>query len=283
MRAPGGPLVRERIAELGPNKLFGVLCEPVEEAAGPIVVLVNGFNEDHVGPSRLWVDLSRLWAGAGLRCLRFDLRELGESPWLPGQPDPSVFDKTRPDDVRDVARAVDPDGAANAVLVGLCSGALVALGVALESKSRGLCMINPQVGTGILRSANRLETSERQFLRSLARRGENILKRHRWIGKMVWQVSRLVLPTATSPKVRSTLVKNGTEMLLLASPDDFSPFPRMPIIGSIDRRRLVSSEHYRIEVITGMDHDFLNDVGRARAVEILQRHVLETFGPRPTA
>ena len=37
------------------------------------------------------------------------------------------------------------------------------------------------------------------------------------------------------------------------------------------------SEHFRVEIVPGMDHDFLSDVGRARALAILERHVLEMF------
>jgi pimeloyl-ACP methyl ester carboxylesterase len=272
-----GQAIRERLVEVGPHRLFSVVCEPVGDVMGPLIVLVNGINEDHVGPSRLWVELSRLWAGYGLRCLRFDGRGLGESPWTPDQPDPPLFDKNRPVDIRDATRALTPSGPTDSVLIGLCSGALVALEVAREYKSRGLCLINPQVGTGLVKNANRMETSAQPLLRSLAQRGDRVLKRHRWIGKLVRQISRVVLATATSPKVRATLVNNGTEMLLLASPDELAPFPWIPIIGSIDHRRLVSSAHYRIEVVNGMDHDFLNDVGRQRAVAILERHVLETF------
>jgi pimeloyl-ACP methyl ester carboxylesterase len=267
---------------LGPNKLFGVLSEPVGDVKGPLIVMVSGINEDHVGPSRLWVELSRRWAGVGLRCARFDLRELGESPWLPGQPYPPAFDKTRPDDIRDAVNELSPTDPSDSVLIGLCSGAQLALGAALEFKSRGVCIINPQVGTGILRTADRLDKSDRASLRSFMQRCETVLKRHRWVGKMVRQVLRLVVPTATSPKVRKTLADNETEMLLLVSPGDFSPFPWMPIIGTIDARRLVSSKRFRVEVISSMDHDFLSDVGRERTVEILERHVLEKFSGAPS-
>jgi pimeloyl-ACP methyl ester carboxylesterase len=269
--------VRETLVELGPNKLFGVITEPVGDARGPLIVMANGINEDHVGPSRLWVDLSRRWAGFGLRCVRFDLREMGESAGVPTEPNPPVNDKTWSDDIRDAINAVDPSGPADSVVMGLCSGAQLALDVALDYGSVGLCVINPQVAAGILRSRDRLEKSDRQLIRTLVQHGRNFLGRHRWVSKMVWQFSRLVLRTATSPRVRSKLVRNGTETLMLASLQDFSTFPRMPIVGAIGRRRLVSSEHFRVEIVPGMDHDFLSDVGRARAVAILDRHVLVTF------
>jgi pimeloyl-ACP methyl ester carboxylesterase len=267
--------VRERVVELGPRKLFGIVSEPEGGPMGPLIVMVNGINEDHVGPSRLWVELSRQWAGEGLRCVRFDLSELGESPWSPGQPNRPVFDKLR--DVGDALRELNPGDPSDSFQIGLCSGAQLALDVALEYKTRGVCAINPQVGRAVLRNADRLKESGRESIRSFARKVENELARHLWVGAMIRQFSRLVTSSAYSPKVRSTLVKNGSEMLLLVGPDDLSPFPWIPIIGSVDRRRFVSSDHLRLEIVPGLDHDFLSSFGRSRAVEILDRYIVETF------
>jgi pimeloyl-ACP methyl ester carboxylesterase len=277
VKSPNVFQVQERVVELGPNKLFGILSEPVGDVKSPLIVLVSGFNEDHVGPSRLWVELSRVWAGYGLRCIRFDFRELGESPWVPSQPTPSVFSKTLNEDIQNVINDLSPTNPAESVLIGLCSGARLALEVAMAHKSRGVCMINPQVGTRLIQNADRMEKSDRESIRSVMKRFDSLLKRNPWVGDVARQVERLVIPNATSPKVRASLGKDGTEMLLLASISDFSPFPWIPIVGSIDRRRLVSSPHYRVEVLPGMDHDLLADLPRARAVAILERHVLEKF------
>ena len=97
--------VRETVVELGFRKMFGIVSEPVGDARGPLVVMVNGANEDHVGPARLWVDLSRRWAGLGLRCVRFDLSERGESPWLPDNAPRPAWDKSQLLDVDDAVRA----------------------------------------------------------------------------------------------------------------------------------------------------------------------------------
>ncbi|MGB7653532.1 MAG: hypothetical protein WBL51_09695 [Acidimicrobiales bacterium] len=267
--------VRESLVELGPRKLFGIVSEPEGGPQGPLIVMVNGINEDHVGPSRLWVELSRQWASKGLRCIRFDLSELGESPWSPDQPNRPVFDKHR--DVGDALRELSPDDPSDSVLIGLCTGAKLALDVALEYQAHGVCSINPSLGTTVHRNADRLKNSDRASIQSFARKVENQVKRHLWVGKLNRQISRLVSASAYSPKVRSTLVKNGSEMLLLVSPDDLSPFPWIPILGSLDHRRLVSSNHLRIEIVPGLDHDFLSTIGRSRAVEILDRYIVETF------
>lgn len=270
-------VVRERVVELGARRMFGVVSEPVGDVRGSLIVMVNGINEDHVGPSRLWVELSRRWAALGLRCVRFDFNELGESPWLPGQPDRPVFDKTLRFDIGDAVRALIPENPAESVLIGLCSGAQVALEAALELKTRGFYAINPQVGTGVVRSANQLRNSDRDTVRSFAQRFDKILKRHLWVDEMIQWMSRLVLLSAFSPKVRSSLVQNNSRMLLVLGPNDVSPFIRIPVIGSLIGHRLTSSEHIDVVVVPGLDHDFLSTLGRGRAVAILDRHVGETF------
>jgi pimeloyl-ACP methyl ester carboxylesterase len=270
---PGPMSIRERAISVGPRGLFAIACEPVGEANGPLIVMVNGLNEDHVGPSRLWVDLSRRWSSFGLRCVRFDFIGLGESPGPSIEPSTSELDDPGLRDVYDVVRAISPDDPSNVVLLGLCSGAHLAVRAALRHHYRGVCTINPQVGPAILRTADRLEESEHKLSRTL----RQWVKDQPWIGKLVWQMCRVVLPNAYSFKVRRALADQGTEMLLVVSPQDVIPFPRIPILRSIDKRRLISTEKCRIEVIPDMDHDFLNSQGRAKAVAIIDGHIMSKY------
>jgi dienelactone hydrolase len=278
MEGTGAFPVRESSVELGARKMFGIVSEPVGDVHGPLIVMVNGINEDHVGPSRLWVDLSRRWASLGMRSIRFDCNELGESPWQPSQPNRLVFDTSLRQDIINAVRALNVDHPGDSVLIGLCSGAQLALEAALELEARGVCAINPQVAAGVLRGADNLRNSERESVRTFTRSFESFLKRHEWLGEIILRVSRVSLLSAYSPKVRSALAKNHTEMLLLLSPEDHSPFGRIPIVGSLDHRRLVSSEYVHVRTVPGLDHDFLNTVGRSRAIAILDSYVLKTFG-----
>jgi hypothetical protein len=93
----------------------------------------------------------------------------------------------------------------------------------------------------------------------------------------VWQLARILLPNAFSFKVRRRLVANGTKMVLIASLSDIRPFPRVPILRSFDERRLVSSPMCQINIVTGLDHDFMNIDARARAVAIVDSFVLSEF------
>jgi pimeloyl-ACP methyl ester carboxylesterase len=283
--------VRESVVELGPNNLFGIVSEPVDGANGPLMVMVNGVNEDHVGPARLWVELSRQWAGLGLRCVRFDPLELGESPWLPSKGERPILDELRPQDVRDTVRALNPATPSETVLIGYCNGAELALEVALELETSGVCAINPRLGTGVYLHVERLETSDRESVRTLMQRLEK-LRNYAWMDKIVGAISRRVLASkfgrkavfgalklssVCPPKVRQALRENHTETLLVLSPEDLSAFRHIPIIGSMLRRRQASSESFRVEIIPELDHAFLSVYGRDRAVEILHQHVTEIF------
>jgi dienelactone hydrolase len=265
--------VRESLVSLGPNNLFGIVSEPLDDVQGPLIVMVNGVHEDHVGPARLWVELSRRWASAGLRCVRFDLRELGESPWFPGLADRPVFDKTRAQDIVDAIRALNPTSPSDSVLIGYCSGAQLALEVALELDSRGACAISPEVVASVFRNVDRVKYSRHGPIRDLVGRIENFLKRHRWEGRMSRRFSRVVRSMAYPPRIGMALVKRHSEVLLLLGPEDLPRFPRIPIL----RRRLQSSKHHRVEIVPGMDHNLLSTLGRDRAVVILNEYILDTF------
>lgn len=265
--------VRESMVEVGAHKMFGVVSEPVGAVQGPLIVMVNGINEDHVGPARLWVDLSRRWAALGLRCLRFDLRDSGESPWDPDRRERPMLDKTRADDLEEAVRALNPGSPSDAVLVGYCSGGILAFEVALSLRVRGVCAINPQNQVGVIQSVDRAKNSQRGALRSLAAGLDRVLQRHRKIDKTIRKFARAVITFAQPPNVRSALAKTHTETLMLLSPDDLSPLRRFPLL----RRRLMSTEHFHIVVVPGMDHAMLGTVGRERTVAILNRHIMETY------
>ena len=279
---PGPFSVRERALLLGPRSLFAIASEPVGEPVGemngPWIVFINGMNEDHVGPSRLWVDLARQWSTYGLRCVRFDFSGLGESSKQASASTTDGAEDTGLADIQDVLRELSPEDISNCVLIGLCSGAHLAVRAALELHVRGVCTINPQVAPAILRTADRLEESERHLFKRL----RQWVKDQPWIGKLVWQICRVVLPNAYSFKVRRALADQGTEMLLIVSPQDVNPFPRVPILRSIDQRRLISTLTCRIDMVPDMDHDFLNSEGRAKAVAIIEDHILGHFAPSST-
>jgi pimeloyl-ACP methyl ester carboxylesterase/O-antigen/teichoic acid export membrane protein len=269
--------IRERLIAIGPHGLFAVVSEPLDVHSGPLIVLVSGMNEDHWGPSRLWVDLSREWASRGYRCVRFDSVAQGESGWAPNSSSRPEVPGARVEDICDVVRALSPENPSDAVLVGLCSGGHQALLAALELKARGLCSINPQVGRVLVQYGFRLHMSNRNIVKSIEGRLRSRFARYRKLRKLVWQITRIVMPSAYSLRLRRRLEANGTRMLLIASPSDISQFPRVPILRSFDQRRLVSTPMCQVDIVAGLDHDFMNINARGRAVAILDSYVTGQF------
>jgi hypothetical protein len=276
-RGEGPKSVRETVFTVAPVGLFAIVCEPAEGAHGPWIVMVPGMNEDHVGPARNWVNLSRRWASYGMRCVRFDFEGLGESEWLLAESDREQVVKAQLESIRSVVMAVTADDPSNTVFVGLCTGAQKSLETAVSLASRGVCTINPQVGKSIQRATGRMVASTVGMFAGVMARMKKYVERHSWMGEIVWLAARVFLPSAYSLKVRKNLAENGTEMLMIVSPDDFNPFPRVPIVRSLDKRRLHTTQLCRIEIVPGLDHDFFNIAGRTRAIEILDAYVHEKF------
>jgi pimeloyl-ACP methyl ester carboxylesterase len=269
--------VSERIVELGPERLFGVVSEPVGDIQGPLIVMFNVANEEHTGPSRLWVELSRRWAAYGMRSVRFDLRGLGDSPWPPLQQYDEFYFENWLDDIKVVVGELNPDEIANSLFIGLCSGAYWAVEAALAMGARGVCAINPPVYTDFLHGVRELETSRIAPLQRWGRRIKHVAV-HPWMATVAWHAIRVFLPKSKNVDLFEKLAEDKIDLLLFYSIESVWPFKGVPFVRSIDVRRLKKTNVRQIEFVPGLDHGMHFADGRARAVEILDRHVLEHFG-----
>src|SRR6202034_2309902 len=138
-----GAVLTERALRLGPAELFAIATEPETPIDAPTVLMLNAGTDWHVGPNRLWVDLSRRWAAAGIRCVRFDESGIGDSAPRPGRATNVVRAPEGFDDVKDARTAIAPHDPTNVVLVGLCSGGYQSLEDALLQPTRAVYAINP--------------------------------------------------------------------------------------------------------------------------------------------
>lgn len=135
--------VCERVVAVGPNRLFGIVTEPAHSSGGSTVVFVPDSITPHGGLGRIWTDLAREWAGHGVRSLRFDLSGCADSPARDGEPSQTVGLLAHLDDAVDALRHANPSDPQDTVVVGLCSGAYLAVEAALTVRPRGMVLVNP--------------------------------------------------------------------------------------------------------------------------------------------
>jgi alpha-beta hydrolase superfamily lysophospholipase len=268
--------VSERSMQIGSRKVFAIVSEPEGEARGPWIVLMNSAGDDHTGRARTWVELSRRWASLGLRSVRFDLSGYGESPESEGRQHRVMFDRAWLEDLNDVVQEVSPDDPSNCVFVGLCSAAHVAVEGALTLRASGVCAINPPAALDLLHSAALSARSRRAALRALSAQMKRLVTRHQWVAASLAQALER-LPTNYFVDSLSTLIKGGTNVLVLDCEEDLTPRPRTPFFRSIDVLRVGKKRKYEVEMVPGADHALNNAAGRVRVMAILDAHILGQF------
>lgn len=176
MNAWAPPMPEPFFIPLGDARLAALLHRGREDASLGVLVVVGG-PQYRVGSHRQFLLLARRLATAGIPCLRFDVRGMGDSS---GSPTDYLHSR---DDIHaaiDAFRARCP-GLRGVVLWGLCDGAAaILLHAATRAEVEGLVLLNPWVrqdhthAQSLVRHYywNRLRS--RDFWRKLAQGGVNI-------------------------------------------------------------------------------------------------------------
>jgi alpha-beta hydrolase superfamily lysophospholipase len=131
-----------------PAPIFGVLTTATSaKPGGPVFILTNAGSVHHVGPNRLYVELSRQLARHGFASFRFDLRNLGDSARGSPAEENHPYPVTAMDDVEAALRWLTQwRGFDTLVVAGLCSGAHTAfhVGAAVDFPSlQATLLLNP--------------------------------------------------------------------------------------------------------------------------------------------
>lgn len=137
----------ENAMQFGPSKsLIGILTRPVSDrfSRRPRVIILNTGIVHRVGHHRMYVTMARLLAAAGHDVFRFDFAGIGDSRSRGGNLSPIAACKA------DVAEAIDmlteTCGPSEIVLIGLCSGADIAVHYASEDRRIvGLALLDPSI------------------------------------------------------------------------------------------------------------------------------------------
>jgi dienelactone hydrolase len=299
VQGPGGGGVVERTEHLGPNKLFGIVARPEGQTSGPTIVLLNAGTIDHTGPGRLWAQVARSWAEAGLQVVRVDLSGRGDSPARPGQPLDVTYSAEALDDVADIVQALSPGRPSDVVLLGLCSGAYHAVRAGADLGTGGVLAINP-IFTGRLsdvptsvpaqdRRGTRPAKAAGQQARSFAHRVLNgaddlfgALTRRLPDELRQWAVNRLV-PGPRPALMFKRLQRGGSDTLVICRSNEGREMQRG---DKAVFRRLESNGHFHLEVLPGIDHRLFTRAARAQVVQLLTDHVtshyLQAGGPGGT-
>jgi hypothetical protein len=132
-----------RFGETAP--LVGILTEPAPERKrpdAPVAVFLNSGIIHRVGASRLYVQMARRLADAGVSSLRFDFSGIGDSE---ARRDTLPFVKSAVVETREAMDYLERvTGSRSFDLIGLCSGADMAFEVALvDPRVVGLVKLDP--------------------------------------------------------------------------------------------------------------------------------------------
>jgi len=131
------------------ESMFGVLTEPAPETdpSPYLVLLLNAGGVRHIGPNRMWADVARRWAAAGIPSLRLDLCGIGESDGAHNLDIPDLYHEQMIEQVESAMQAIRSRlGFHQFVMVGLCAGAFWGFHAALRSREvRAAILLNPRL------------------------------------------------------------------------------------------------------------------------------------------
>ncbi len=285
-QSPSGCRIVEAPVSVPPVGLFGVLTREQDAPVlpdKPTVIFLNVANQHHIGPNRLWVELSREWAAAGIRSLRLDLSGLGDSPDRQGGQ--GEWECNKPEGFDDVVDAVDwvsPDDPTNVVLVGLCSAGYQALESALAVRARGVVAINPIISfvPTELRAGRRLDARRRIILPR-----EDVAETFRETGRatnlrehvadLIWRARIVAFPGRRSGTWLSKLVRQGTDTLLVCGDAELRPIRQGMTASRL--HRLQKTGRLRLEHRPGLQHDLFVADQRNLVTRLVTEHVLSRF------
>jgi hypothetical protein len=289
-RDPRGRPIVERPFLVPPAGLFGMMTEvPDAPADAPVALFLSVANEHHIGPDRLWVDLSRRWAGLGIRGLRLDLSGLGESPVR--QPGQERFVARAPEsfvDVADAARAVAPDDRRAVLLVGLCASAYQAIDSALDLGPIGVVAVNPvlsfvppEIAWGLPLDPRRRAALPRNAVVGAFHDNGRLSMLRRRFPDLGWWLRLRAQPRRRPSSWLRDLVGNGTDVLIVAGEREGRPIR----LGTSTRllARLTRTGRFRFEYIPELEHGLLISSQRELVADLVTDHVAGRFAPRDAA
>ena len=278
----GTSSITERAFMVGTRRLFAITTEPAVTSDAPTVVFLNAGLLRHIGPARLWVELSRRLAAQGIRCARLDLSGLGDSGTAVGQPRQSSYPTGAVEDIATVVDVLRPGDPGRAVFVGLCAGAYHSIETAITLGAAGICPINPILNFdppeltagGSMDPRRHAVQPYNRFIRWLRQSPRLRDVGERAIPAFVWSFLDRTGIQPSPARGLELIAERGTDVMLLCGEVEAIPFR---IRARRAMHHLGASGHFRFELLAGADHTLFGARGRQYASELLVEHLTATF------
>ncbi|MDQ3281341.1 MAG: alpha/beta fold hydrolase [Acidobacteriota bacterium] len=296
--------VRESIVRVD-DGVFGIVSEPVAGARGdlPVLLLANGGSTHHVGPNRLYVDVTRALSRVGYRCLRYDLPGLGDSFIADPAEENDPYLSTSSAVIEKVMGAMQHD---RFVSMGLCSGAHASFHAALDLDGASLVesvLINPltfyyEPGMSLDQSNSQRYDEWQQYMRSMRTRGRwvKLLRgevRMGSVARAVLQRFRDILSTRFAPLVErlrhermerrndlerdlQRIIASGRELTFIFSRFD-AGYDLLMMHGGPTVKRLRREGRINVWRIDHANHTFEARRSREQMVATLRQHLLARY------
>jgi hypothetical protein len=275
---PDGVDVFESIERIDPNGLFLIRTQPRRSSPAPAKTVLFFVTADdlHVGPAREWVELSRRIAAAGSQAVRWDPAGQGLSGQIRRDPWRRVYSKADITDSIAVARHAFQD-TGELELVGICSGSWYAAQAARNIGAQSAILVNLVVwnwrltpalleqwyywrtalnanaasDTGGGPSESRWTKRLIALVRPARKQTKSFIHNHlpRYVLRVLSRVGLVFLPE----DVLTTLAHRGTEVTLIASPEDAEQFTAKGGRAALDRLQWTSQPPRLITTHAG-DH-----------------------------
>jgi hypothetical protein len=273
---PDGADVFESIERIEPNGLFAIRTVPRRRSPAPAktVLFFVTANDLHLGPAREWVELSRRIAAAGSQAVRWDPARQGLSGPTIRNRWRRIYSKADVTDSIAVARHACRD-AGELELVGICSGAWYVAQVARNIGARSANLVNLVVwnwrvtptllsqwgyrkitlNTNAPGDPGGAGGSRAKRLRALLDPARKPAKEfmHNHLPRYVLRVLSWVGLVYRPEVVLTTLAHRGTDVTLIASPEDAEEFTAKGGRAALDRLQWTSHPPRLITTPTG-DH-----------------------------
>ena len=290
-----GPHYEELPVRFGPDeRLFGVLCQPLDRKPLSIAVLANSGRDYHIGWGRATVHQARALAERGIASFRFDAGGIGDSQASASAPAEVLYSDEHIADLSHAIDYVETLDAGPIAVVGRCSGAYAAFQLAVEDvRVRKVVVVNilrfvwdpRETVAEALQSAHRTISGSVAMLFSQQSLKRLLSGNLRIKAPLIYFSKRLVRMISPGPgaipagepghnlyseghRRFQALESRGVRLAMLISEGDHALGEFRTYMGR-NGARLRRYPKASVSIIPNADHNFTHLAARARLTEVL--------------